>query len=601
MWGFIGLFIGTALIFLEYDLFRQLLGQKHGFLSGGFFLGFEFVLDTLGLLFLIGLTLALVRRFVIKRPPLQTAPVDLILPGWLILIGLTGFVVEGLRLAAGDPGYSPAASPVGFMFSLPWSGLEPEAVRTWHTAFWWLHLILALGWIACLPLAPKAIHTLAAMVNPALDHLGSRGRPARLDVEAAFENDSVLGFEKITDLTRKDLLDLTTCTECGRCEMNCPAHIAGKTLSPRRVILSLRGEMNRKISGAGTVAENGVIIEGLVGPDEIGACTTCLACVEACPVHIDPLAKIIELRRYQVMIRDEYPEIYAEVFAGTDKRGNPWNEHPTSRMDWARGLDVPVMSDLTEKGQGVEYLFWVGCSASFDPRNQKIARSMVRILEAAGVSYAVLGQEEKCTGDPVRRMGHEYLFQIRAEENVETISRHDFSRILTICPHCFNTLKNEYPDFGGNWDVVHHTRVIRDLIENNRLCLTRPVDAVAVYHDSCYLGRYNRVFDDPRRILEALPGLRLVEMERQREFAMCCGAGGGLTWIEEDQDHRVNDLRIGQAREALASAAGRGSQILATACPFCLTMLEDGLSAVESELVDKDVAELVAEALSPEN
>ena len=302
------------------------------------------------------------------------------------------------------------------------------------------------------------------------------------------------------------------------------------------------------------------------------------------------------------MIRDEYPETYAEVFAGTDKRGNPWNEHPTSRMDWARSLDVPVMSDLTEKGQGVEYLFlgrMLGHFRSPQPEDRpehgphsRGCRCLLRRVGTGGKMH------RRSRSDA---WGTEYLFQIRAEENVETISRHDFSRILTICPHCFNTLKNEYPDFGGNWDVVHHTRVIRDLIENNRLSLTRPVDAVAVYHDSCYLGRYNRVFDDPRRVLEALPGLRLVEMERQREFAMCCGAGGGLTWIEEDQDHRVNDLRIGQAREALASAAGRGSQILATACPFCLTMLEDGLSAVESELMDKDVAELVAEALSPEN
>ena len=255
------------------------------------------------------------------------------------------------------------------------------------------------------------------------------------------------------------------------------------------------------------------------------------------------------------------------------------------------------MAEVAESGRGVEYLFWVGCAAAFDPRNAKIARSMARVLKAAGVDFAVLGEEERCTGDPARRMGHEYLFSLQAEMNVELLSGYDFRKILTICPHCYNTFTKDYPDFGGRYAVVHHTQLIRDLLRQDRLTLTRPVEAVATVHDSCYLGRHNRIFQAPRDILAKIPGLRMVEMARNREMAMCCGAGGGLTWIEEESGQRVNDRRVEQAAAAIGRDAADKPALIATACPFCMTMIEDGLAARETRMVDKDIAELVVEAM----
>lgn len=600
MWGFLVLFIGTTIIFIEYDLFRKLLGRNPGFLYGDFYLLFEFVLDLLGALFVVGLVLAFMQRFVFKSSHLKTEFRDMILPGWLLLICVTGFIVEGLRLAAVDSGYSVGASPVGYVFALPWADTGKATILNWHSAFWWLHMTLALVWIAYLPFMPKAMHMLAAAFNLALQDLRPKGRLDVLDVEEAFENDSVLGYEKIADLTRKDLLDLTACIECGRCELNCPAHIAGKTLSPREVVLSLQSEMNRSLTSKNDAKKSSIITETAIAPKDVWDCTTCMACVEACPLFIDPLGKILELRRYEVMIKDEYPETFAEVFTGTEKRGNPWNEHPTARMDWAKGLNVPIMADMAAAGKRVDYLFWVGCAGAFDPRNQKIVRSMVQIMEVAGVSYAVLGEEERCSGDPVRRMGHEYLFQLQAEMNVETLSRYDFAKILTICPHCFNTFKNEYPDFGGNWEVVHHVELIRDLLHTGRIRPFYNINVTVAYHDSCYLGRHNRIFNAPREVLKALPGIRLVEMNLSRNFGMCCGAGGGLTWIEEEQGRRVNDNRVSQIHETLKPEDGDQPAVVATACPFCMIMLEDGLASVDYKMFDKDVAELTAESLGLE-
>ncbi|MGD8389099.1 MAG: heterodisulfide reductase-related iron-sulfur binding cluster [Desulfobacteraceae bacterium] len=602
MWGMIVLFLGTAVVSVEYDLFQKILGRDHGIWFGGFFLGFEVVLDVFGVLLIAGLGIALLRRYGLKRPQLKRQRSDWVLPVWLLGIALTGFFVEGLRLAetSSELSYAPGWSPVGYSLSLFWSEAAPGALRPWHAGLWWVHAVLALAGLAYLPYAPKAMHMLTAGINLFFRDLRPRGRLAPLDVEGAFERDEVLGFDTLAELSRKDLLDVAACTECGRCEINCPAHIAGKTLSPREVVFGLRRQVNEERPPLGKPGEARRILEAGIEPGMIEACTTCMACVEACPAGIDPLSKILELRRSEVMMQDAYPETFAEVFAGIEKRGNPWNEHPTARMDWAKGLEIRTMAEVAEAGETVDYLFWVGCSAAFDPRNQKIARSLVRILNAAGVSFAVLGEEERCTGDPARRMGHEYLFQVQAETNVETLGNYGVERILTLCPHCYNTFVKDYPDFGGHYRVVHHAELIRDLAASGRISLDRPVEGVATYHDSCYLGRHNRIFDAPREILERIPGLETVEMERCREYAMCCGAGGGLTWIEEDQDKRVNDRRVDQAEETLQDRASGTPAVLATACPFCMTMLEDGLAARDTEVRDLDIAELVARAMGLE-
>ncbi len=601
MWGFVVLFIGTVIVTIEYDLFQKILGREHGFWVGSFFLGYELILDILGGLFLIGLIWALVRRYGLKPPQLTWKPVDLALPLWLLLIGVTGFLVEGLRLAAtaSELGYDPRWSPMGFLVSQWVQNFSVETLRGWHLALWWIHGALALGWIAYLPYAPKVMHILSAGVNLFFQEMRPRGRLEVLDVEGAFERNEVLGFQTIKDLTRKDLLDLASCTECGRCEANCPAHLSGKILSPREIIIELRDHANEELPAFGKPKEHKQIIGYSIKPEEIWACTTCMACVEVCPVFIDPLNKILELRRNEVMIQDKYPAGFTDVFKGMDGRGNPWDMPAAERLAWMKGLEVPLVSAMAASNPNpdFEYLFFVGCAASFDPRTQKIARSVVKILQHAGIKFAVLGEEEGCTGDPARRIGHEYIFQILAKQNIETFQNYNVKKILTICPHCFNTLKNEYPALGGHYEVVHHTELIAQLLRDGRLKLTKEIPATVTYHDSCYLGRYNRIFDAPRNILQKIPGLQLVEMERSRERGMCCGAGGGLMWLEEEPGKRVNELRVKQAQEALARTNGR-AKLVASACPFCMTMLEDGIKAKNVEFENKDIAELVAEALT---
>ncbi|MCS6936891.1 MAG: heterodisulfide reductase-related iron-sulfur binding cluster [Candidatus Bipolaricaulota bacterium] len=623
MWGFIVLFIGTVIVTIEYDLFQKILGQKHGFWVGPFFLGYELVLDTLGALFIVGLIWALVRRYGLKPPQLSWKPLDLALPVWLLGIGITGFLVEGLRLAATaqtqELGYDPRWSPVGFVISQWVQGLPVEALRAWHLAFWWVHGVLALGWIAYLPYAPKVMHLLTAGVNLFFQEMRARGRLEVLDVEGAFERNEVLGFQTLKDLSRKDFLDLASCTECGRCEANCPAHLSGKILSPKEIILELREHANEEIAtwpfrrpaGAGGDGFK-KIIGYSIKPEEIWACTTCMACVEVCPVFIDPLNKILELRRNEVMIQDTYPKGFTDVFKGMDGRGNPWDMPSSERLAWMKGLNVPVAASFASSpdsppalgegsGERFEYLFFVGCAASFDPRTQKIARSVVKILQHAQIKFAVLGEEEGCTGDPARRIGHEYIFQILAKQNIETLQSYNVKKILTICPHCFNSFKNEYPALGGQYEVIHHTELIEQLLRDGRLKLKKEIPATIAYHDSCYLGRYNRIFDAPRNILKKIPGVKLVEMERRRERGMCCGAGGGLMWLEEEPGKRVNELRVQQAQAALNSHRGNGEpsrrKLVASACPFCMIMLEDGIKAKNAEFENQDIAELIAEAL----
>ena len=602
MWGMIVLFVGTLIIAVEYDLFQKMLGWDYGLLAGPFFLGFELVLDIFGALVALGVLIALFRRFGLKRPQLKQNPGDLIVPLWLLLIIVTGFLVEGGRLAATSEsmGYSPAWSPLGYASSALWSQAQAETARVWHLGLWWVHGLLALGGIAAIPFYPKLMHLITVPFNSVLRDLRSQGRLNRLDVEGAFERDENLGVENIPHLSRKELLDVSSCTECGRCSLNCPANIAGKALSPREIVNKLRDQSVQELPSWSAARERQPIVEaGKISVEEIDACTTCMACVEACPVYIDPLNKILELRRNQVMIQDRYPEPFAEVFAGTEKRANPWNEHPTARMDWAKGLEVQTMAEVDEAGDTVEYLLWVGCAAAFDPRNQKIVRSLVQILQKAGISFAVLGEEEQCTGDPVRRMGHEYLFQMQAESNAETFATyaHCFRSILTLCPHCFNTLSKEYPDFGADYPVIHHSELLHSLLDKKMITFSQEVEGTVTYHDSCYLGRHNRIFDAPRGILEQIPGLTMAEMEQSREMGMCCGAGGGLTWIEEDREHRVNDRRVAQAEKAVSAVRDGQVSLVATACPFCLTMLEDGLAAKESQMMDKDIAEIVAQAM----
>ncbi|MBX5465666.1 MAG: (Fe-S)-binding protein, partial [Clostridia bacterium] len=336
------------------------------------------------------------------------------------------------------------------------------------------------------------------------------------------------------------------------------------------------------------------LVGPVIAPEALWACTTCRACMEACPVFIEHVPTILQMRRYQVMELADYPATMQEALTSLEERGHPFRGSAASRLDWAEGLEIPLLSELGSADE-VEYVFWVGCSAAFDERNQKIARALATVLQRAGVRFAILGDEERCTGDPARRMGNEFLFQMTAQENVDLLGRYGVRRLLTLCPHCYNTFRNEYPRFGGRYEVVHHSQLLRELLASGRLRVTRPSLLETTYHDPCYLGRYNDEYEAPRAVLGSVGGGPLLEMERNRNRSFCCGAGGGRMWAEEEPSQRVNRER---ARQALATGARR----VGTACPFCMTMLEDGVKSEtggDGSVEVRDLAEIVEEATRP--
>ncbi len=582
--GFVLLFIGTLLVALDYDF-------RLGFLRGSFYLGYEVVLDLAGLGLLVGLWAALYRRYTRMSPTLENKPGDLFLLYLLLALGLTGFVLEGARIAATWRPWS-VWSPVGYGTALALKGLgiEGEAARALHQATWWVHMLLAMGMIAVLPYT-KLFHIFLAFANIYFRDLGPKGAIAPVEnIEEILEQEEpALGARTVWDFTWKQLLDLDVCTHCGRCLEVCPAAAAGKPLSPMRSFVLNLQEVMTADAAAGTATPL-VGPEGPVTPDELWSCTTCRACMTECPVLIEHVPRAIEMRRALVM-EGEVSRDISVTLQNIERNGNPWGLPANQRTAWAEGLDVPIMA---EKGEA-EVLYWVGCAGAYDSRNQKIARAFVKILKAAGVDFAILGEEETCTGDSARRLGEEYLFQIMAQTNIETLQQYRFQRIVTLCPHCFNTLKNEYPQFGGNFEVVHHTQFIQELLDSGRLQLKRPLPQRVTFHDSCYLGRYNDIYEAPRQILTAVPGLELVEMERSRDRAMCCGAGGGGMWNEVKVGGHISHVRIEQAMEVQP-------EVVASSCPFCMVMFDDARKTLglEEKLETLDLAEIVAAALEEE-
>ena len=502
-----------------------------------------------------------------------------------------------------------------------------------HVGFWW-HASFVLIFLNILPYT-KHFHILTVVPNVFAYQRRPQVLPKVDDLEGKVEREESLGINRITDLTYSHILDLYTCTECGRCSDNCPAYITDKKLSPKHFTLALRNHLystEKEMFGHKDMAERpadaaasdivpsdqsvplhahppgpeGAYFEGgqvvdlvpnIVHPDVIWACTTCRACEEFCPVMITYVDKFVGMRREQVMIKNEFPPELQGAFNGMETNGNPWNVSAMDRADWASGLDIPMLSDHKD----AEVLYWVGCAASFDDRAKKIARSVARLLKKAGIDFAILGTEETCTGDPARRAGNEYLFQMLAEQNVETLNGYGYNdhkrTIITACPHCFNTVGKEYADFGGAYDVVHHTDFLNGLLVAGKLKPTKRVDGKVTYHDSCYLGRHNQIYDSPREILEAIEGVELVEVPYwNRNQGLCCGAGGAQFWMEEQGEKRVNVKRTRQLVET-------GASTIASACPFCMTMLTDGLKAEDKDedVAQLDVAELLVQAIEFED
>jgi Fe-S oxidoreductase len=454
---------------------------------------------------------------------------------------------------------------------------------------------------------------LTVVPNVFTRNLGPRGRLAPIqDLEGRLEREETLGVKAVRDFSWKDVLDFYTCTECGRCSDHCPATSTGKLLSPKHLTIALRdymyhhqallvaadgpsaGGSQTGTSGA-TEAGNLLLVPETIKPEVLWACTTCSACEEECPVFISYIDKIVSMRQNLAMEQGTFPEQLATLFQGLENAGNPYSYPNDQRAEWAAGLDIPLMADRPD----IEYLYWVGCAASFDDRSRKIAKALAQLLKTAGVRFAILGPEETCNGDPARRAGNEFLFQTLARQNVETLNRYNVKKIVTACPHCYNTLRHEYPDFGGRYEVVHHSELLAGLLGEGRLRPKRPVPVKIAFHDACYLGRHNGIYEPPREILRAIPGVELVEPAKTRDRGMCCGAGGAQMWKEEEQGReRVNHARTKQLLGVL-SVADSGAA-LGSACPFCKTMLSDGLADLNREQVGQlDIAEVLWRSIRP--
>jgi Fe-S oxidoreductase len=513
--------------------------------------------------------------------------------------------------AAQGTGYHAWPDPGGSLVAVLTSGLSVPALVVLSHAGYWTHSTLVLVFLNILPYS-KHFHIITAIPNVFFGDRTPRGRLRPLAenteklmaaVEKATEGEDLLsariGYARINHFSWKDVLDFYTCTECGRCSDNCPAFLTGKLLSPKQFTLDLRNHLYSRegeIEAGGASAEPAKklkpvdLVPEIIHPDVLWACTSCRACEEQCPVNITYVDKIVQMRRNLVVIKGEFPQELAKPFEGMESNGNPWNLARVDRTNWAEGLGLKMFSEKPD----AEVLFWVGCAASYDDRAKKIARATAQLLLSAGVDFAILGEEETCTGDPARRAGNEYLFAMLAETNAATLNGYKqqggIKKILTTCPHCFNTLANEYPDFGAKFEVIHHTDYMLGLVAEKKLVPKQPVKGRVAYHDSCYLGRYNDIYESPRQILQAIPGVELVEVDGwNKKKGLCCGAGGAQMFMEEQNKDRVNVKRSLQLIDT-------GAKTVASACPFCMTMLKDGVKAhnKEDEIENLDVVELLA-------
>ncbi len=581
--GFGVLFIGTLLIALQEDFHIP-------FLRGDAYLFYSLILDVFGALAIVGAVGLACRRYLQRPPGLDSGWDDAVVLAFVAAVLVTGYVVEGLRIGATELGPHPSWlvwSPLGtgVAVALTSFGVNAGGFRAAHAVVWWVHAFLATGLVAYFGWS-KLTHALLAPATALLRPTSPRGA---LRAIADFKDPGSLGVGRFSDLSFAQRLRADTCIHAGRCEDNCPAFLSGKPLDPKKLLVGLQGVSAR--ARADRSAEDSELVGDVISEDAIWACTTCGACSYQCPVLTDPLDLIVDLRRRQVMGHGRMPESAQVAMLNLQKRGHPWVGTKFTRTDWMEGRSVPRLGDLPAGAQ-VDVLFWVGCSGALVERNIRTTQAIAHLLSAAGVRFAVLGDEETCTGDPARRIGQEFLFQQLAKRNIKTLDAYGIKRVVTGCPHCFNTLKNEYPQLGGTYEVIHHTELLADLVRQGRLRATRALTEQVTYHDPCYLGRYNDRYDAPREVIAAIPGATVVEMDRTREKGFCCGAGGGHAFFEEKQGRRINHMR---SEEALST----GATVLASACPFCLQMFDEGLASVDGaeRMRAMDVAEMLVQGL----
>jgi Fe-S oxidoreductase/nitrate reductase gamma subunit len=574
--GFLALLGVTTVLEIDHQLPT---GAK--FLHGDVYKAYSAFGDFAAVVFMVGIVWAIVRRYV-QRPyriRIKSKPEHAVILGTFFAVGATGLLTEAARIASiGQPDYE-KWSFVGYPLSNMFAGASASGVATWHQWMWGLHVLSFLVFLAMLPVTMLR-HMFTSPLNMYLkDRERPKGamRPMPNLTETSLET---FGASVVEDFTWKQLLDTDACTMCGRCTSVCPAHATGKPLDPREIVLKT-GEVMAASGNPvvapplGTVAEITISSNSLferITAEEVWSCTSCKACDEICPVNIEILDKILDMRRYLSLMESNFPTELGNAYRAMENQGNPWGMNQGERGDWANGLDGVSVVDPGEP-LTAEYLYWVGCAGSFDDKNKKVTQSMAKLLRRAGIDVAILGPSEMCTGDSARRSGNEYLFQMLALPNVDMLNGMGVKKIITQCPHCFNTLRNEYPQLGGDYEVVHHTQLLESLIASGKLDVSQAtLEERITYHDSCYLGRHNDVYMAPRKVVGSIKGIEIVEMQRNGTKGMCCGAGGARMWMEENVGTKVNDER---AAEALSTGATR----VATACPFCYIMLDDGVKA----------------------
>ena len=556
---------------------------------------YTLIKDSAEFLVLLGTTYGLWRR--LKRAPSRVGRSweGVFVLVMISLLMLTDFLAAGGEFAAAGVTGLPY-SPGGYLGGLALAPLGHHGAELAGQVAYWVHCTAVLVFLNFLPLG-KHFHIITGIPNVFFRNLEVAGYVPKIDLE----NSETFGIRSTKDLTWSMAMDVYSCTECGRCNTYCPTMLTGKPLSHRQLNIDIKKALfaDKDVLLSGDAAQ----VEALpslvdddkrVKNDTIWACTTCGACEQECPVYIENVPRIIQMRQQKVLMEGDVSPELARAYKGMENNNNPWGIGSDQRDAWAQDLDIPRIADIVSDAGEIPMLYWIGCAGSFDDRNKKITLAVVRILRAAKVPFAILGKEEGCTGDVARRTGNEYLFQTLAQANIETMNNYKVKKILTHCPHCLHTLKSEYPEFGGQYEVVHHTQLIEQLIVSKQLLLPHAVKTTIAYHDSCYLGRYHDIYDAPRNIMRAVQGAEVHEVPRNKSRSVCCGAGGGRFWMEEHIGERINVHRAGEM-------AAAGTETVASACPFCLTMMRDGLGHLGKESVSAmDVAEIVAQAIGPE-